>query len=261
MHPSRLAILIPACFFLVFQSAPDSFGNPSSSLPSLVSEYRSLATDCHGDLNLLKRTTSQVQQALPALAQNKTAARDAYITLAKVYFLYGEMEKDKAKKIALYQQCTSYASEAVKLDDQSAEAHFWVFSGLARQSELKGILKSLMEGMAFRVKGPILKAYELNKGDPYILDGLGGYYWKAPRVVGGNKKKARGYLEEAVRREPQLSFSRLTLAKVLLDLGRREEAKEQIEAVLNLQHPSDPNFYWFVNKPEAEDLFRKVASK
>src|SRR3970282_2064203 len=80
--------------------------NPSAPLSSLVSEYRTLATDCGGDLNLLKEKTTEMEHMAPTLIQSdRTAARDVYITLAKVYFFYGEMEKDKAKKIAFYQQC------------------------------------------------------------------------------------------------------------------------------------------------------------
>jgi hypothetical protein len=39
------------------------------------------------------------------------------------------------------------------MDERSAEAHFWYFSGLAREAELEGIWKAVVTATAFKVKG------------------------------------------------------------------------------------------------------------
>jgi hypothetical protein len=163
--------------------------------------------------------------------------------LAKVHFLYGEMGTNKGERIKLYQQYAEYAHKAMDLGEKSAEAHFWYFSGLAREVELKGILKVVMTGTVLKVKWQIVWAHELNAHDASILSGLGGYYWKAPKIIGGSKEKARDYLEEAMKSDLHLSFARLTLAKVL-----------------HLQAPSDPNFYQFVNLADAQRYWDKVKN-
>ena len=235
--------------------------NPSVHLTGAVSEYRSFVTNSHGDLSLLKQKTTEMEQFLPQLLGDKVAGRDAYIALAKVYFLYGEMGTNKGERIKLYQQCAEYAHKAVDLDEKSAEAHFWYFSGLAREVELKGIFKAVMTGTVFKLKGQIVRAHELNAHDAYILSGLGGYYWKAPKIIGGSKEKARDYLEEAMKSDPHLSFARLTLAKVLIDMGEKKRAKEELDTVLHLQAPSDPNFYQFVNLADAQRYWDKVKNE
>ena len=235
--------------------------DPSIRLAGMVEEYRSLVTDSHGDLSLLKQRTVEIERSLPHLSADKPAARDAYIALAKVHFLYGEMGTKKGERIKLYQQCAEYGHKAVDLDDNSAEAHFWYFSGLAREVELKGILKAVMTGTVFKVKGQIVRAHELNANDAYILSGLGGYYWKAPKIIGGSKEKARDYLEEAMKSDPNLSFARLTLAKVLIDMKEKKRAKEELDRVLHLQAPSDPNFYQFVNLADAQRYWDKVKDE
>jgi len=252
---------IVLAFFFVLVAPPPAGAESAGHWATTVMEYRALVTDCHGDLSLLKQKTEEMERLLPQMATDKAVARDGYIALAKVHFLYGEMGTEKGPRIKLYQQCAEYGRKAMDLDEESAEAHFWYFSGLAREVELKGILRAVMAGMVFKVKGQIVRAHELNANDAYILSGLGGYYWKAPKIIGGSKEKARNYLEEATKVDPNLSFARLTLAKVLIDMGEKKRAKEELDKVLHLQAPSDPNFYQFVNLADAQGHWEKVKDE
>jgi len=233
------------------ESAPADFG-------ATVAGYTALVTDCGGDLQLLRQKTEEMKALLAQTGSNPAVMREGYVALAKVHFLYGEMGTDKSERIRDYRQCAQYAQRALDFDDKSYEAYFWNFSGLAREAELKGILKAVTTGVAFKVKGQIMSAYALNNHDAYVLSGLGGYYWKAPRLIGGSKDKARDYLEEAMRLDPRLSFARVTLAKVLIDMNLKHEAKQTLEEVLALEHPSDPNFYQFVNKLDAEQQLERA---
>jgi tetratricopeptide (TPR) repeat protein len=253
--------LVLALLIASFATLQSVCANPSVHWAEPVNEYRSLVTDSHGDLSLLRQRTEEMERSLPQFLGDTPVARDAYIALAKVHFMYGEMGTKKGARIKQYQQCADYAHKAVDLDDKSAEAHFWYFSGLARQVELKGIFRAVMTGAVFKVKGQITRAHDLDAHDAYILSGLGAYYWKAPKIIGGSKEKARAYLEEATKSDPRLSYARLTLAKVLIDMGEKKEAKEELDRVLHLQSPSDPNFYQFVNIADARRCWDKVKNK
>lgn len=191
MRATRIFGCLLAAPCLLLALASTGRADPRAELAATVKEYRSLVTDCGGDLALLKRKTDRVESMLPEIREDPSLALDAYINLAKFNFLLGEMGQGKDDRIKSYQQCGRYGEKAVEMDEGSAEAHFWYFSGLAREAELKGILKAVVTGTAFKVKGQIKKAYELDDKDPYILSGLGNYYWKAPRMIGGSKKKAR----------------------------------------------------------------------
>jgi hypothetical protein len=251
MSTKGTVILLLLGFFLLVASRNDTRAEPKAEGLAQVEAYRALVTDCRGDFGLLEHETEEIEKLLPEIENEPAVARDAYINLAKFNFLLGEMGTVKEERLKSYQQCARYGKQAVDLDDNSAEAHFWYFSGLAREAELKGILKAVMTGTAFKVKGQIKKAYALNDQDAYIVSGLGNYYWKAPRMIGGSKSKAREYLEEAVRLDPRLSFAHLTLAKVLIDLGEEDRARRELEGLLAFGDPTDPNFYQFVNKEDA----------
>jgi len=244
---------------LVSLSIPTSLAaSTPTELGATVAGYTALVTDCGGDLQLLRQRTEEMKALLAQTNSDPGVLREGYVALAKVHFLYGEMGTNKSDRIRDYQQCAQYAKRALDFDDKSYEAYFWNFSGLAREAEIKGILKAVTTGVAFKVKGQITRAYELNSHDAYVLSGLGSYYWKAPRLIGGSKDKAREYLEEAMRLDPRLSFARVTLAKVLIDMNLKREAKQRLEEVLALQQPSDPNFYQFVNKTDAEQQLERV---
>ena len=53
----------------------------------------------------------------------------------------------------------------------------------------------------------------------------------------------------------------LTFAKVLIDMREKEQAKVELEKVLHLETPSDPNFYRLVNLSEARWCWEKVKDE
>jgi hypothetical protein len=108
--------------------------------------------------------------------------------------------------------------------------------------EANGPFRVVMTGTVFKVKRQIARAHDLDAHDAYILSGLGACYWKAPQIIGGGKERTRRYLEQATKSDPRLSLVRPTFEKVLIDTGEKKKAKEELDRVLHLQLPLDPNF-------------------
>jgi len=73
---------------------------------------------------------------------------------------------------------------------------------------------------------------------------LGRIYFKAPAwpISVGDKKKSLQHLETAVRLAPENSTNHLYLAETWLAMGRKEEARTELEKVLqDGQHAFTPS--------------------
>jgi hypothetical protein len=81
--------------------------------------------------------------------------------------------------------------------------------------------------------------------DPAFLQGsadraLGRWYFKVPRLFGGNKKSAEAHLRASLNYDPHSTASHFFLAELLLADRRRAEARA--EAQLVLEAPADPDW-------------------
>jgi len=78
----------------------------------------------------------------------------------------------------------------------------------------------------------VLKIDEGYEGYSSYL-GLGRLYLQAPRVMGGDSKKAIEYLEKGVKLSPNNTIMRADLAEAYIDNNRNAEAKKQIDAIMS----------------------------
>ncbi len=75
-----------------------------------------------------------------------------------------------------------------------------------------GIFSKAVDGLA--VKKNLDKAQRLQPDSPAVLFGLGSYYLLAPVIAGGNKDKAEGYLEQALKADPLFADIYVRLAQL-----------------------------------------------
>lgn len=74
--------------------------------------------------------------------------------------------------------------------------------------------------------------------DPAFMQGsadraLGRWYFRVPRLFGGNKQTAEEHLRASLRYNPQSTISHFFLAELFLDAGRTAEARAAVAAVLD----------------------------
>ena len=102
----------------------------------------------------------------------------------------------------------------------------------------------LRNGLKYR--GPIRDELEtVLRLDPGFMKGsadraLGRWYFKVPGLFGGSNKKAEQHLRASLTRDPNNTVSHFFFAELLLDSGRRAEARTELQAVLDA--PSDPDW-------------------
>ena len=129
---------------------------------------------------------------------------------------------------------------AMAAQPAAADGHFWMAANMGALADAHG----LRQGIKYRT--PIKTALKAAlKAQPSYLDGspdraLGRWYYKVPRLFGGDMKTSEHHLRTALTYEPDSIISLLFLAETLVDLDRRAEARATLQAALDA--PADPDW-------------------
>lgn len=132
------------------------------------------------------------------------------------------------------------ARRAVAMAPSSPHGHFWLAANMGELSELFG----RREGLRYR--DDIRRALEATiTADPHYLHGaaqraLGRWYANVPAMFGGNRKQGETYLRASLETKPDSAITLVLLAELLLDTGRRDEARALLTAALAA--PPDPDW-------------------
>jgi tetratricopeptide (TPR) repeat protein len=147
---------------------------------------------------------------------------------------------------------------AATLQPNRPEGHFWLAANMGTAAERSG-----RAGLRYRktIKDELETVLRL---DPAFLQGsadraLGRWYHKVPRLFGGSTKSAEEHLRASLKYDPNSTTSHYFLAELLLDDGRREDARAEAQLVLDapINHdwaPEDQEF-----KAKARQLLAKLG--
>jgi tetratricopeptide (TPR) repeat protein len=143
---------------------------------------------------------------------------------------------------------------AVRAEPNRPEGHFWIAANMGALAESFG----LRQGLKYRgpVKDELLIVLKL---DPAFQQGsadraLGRWYFKVPGLFGGSKSKSEEHLRRSLIYNPQSTASHFFLAETLREQGKRDEARAELQRVLDATPdpdwaPEDREF-----KQKARDL-------
>ena len=161
--------------------------------------------------------------------------------LARAYYWLGTNGPDSREdKKLLLRSGMDAARKVIATASRKPEGHFWLAANMGALAESYG----LVEGIRYR--GAIREALEMVLAtDAAYLHGsadraLGRWYYKVPRLFGGNKRKSAEHLEKALAYNPNSIITRLFLAETLLDLDRDEDARRHLAVAINA--PLDPEW-------------------
>ncbi len=143
------------------------------------------------------------------------------------YWLGGHVAVGERRK--QFERGVTAATRAVAIDPKRPEGYFWKAANMGALAESSGMRAGL------KYRGPIKEALEtvLNI-DPAFEQGsadraLGRWYQRVPRLFGGSKDKAEEHLRRSLTYNPNSSSSHFFLAELLLERGRRAEARAELE--------------------------------
>jgi hypothetical protein len=222
----RILLLV---FALAVAPPPAAKADAARAPDELIREFDSLWS---------RRKQPGVLDHITAIAE--TALRDdpksygAAWRLAKVYCWRSQSVKDpeEIKKAAL--RGAHYGDIARELNPDGVEGQFLYAFAVGIYATNVGMAEVIFKGLSSKFESAVKRAYELDKhyedGSPIVA--LGRYYFQLPWPL-RDVELSRTYLEEARRTHPNALFGRVYLAETYYTLGRKSDARQELEYVVS----------------------------
>ena len=136
-----------------------------------------------------------------------------------------------AQRDAALKEC----EQAVRLDAQNSNDHWWLGRALGEKAERATFLNAF--SLAKRVRAEFEESVRLDPRNVQALSDLGEFYLRAPAVVGGGVDKAQGIAAQLDKLEPARAHDlRGRIADAAKDYGTAE--REYKQALAAAAHPA-----------------------
>lgn len=200
------------------------------------------------DYFLGRRDLDNVQKAVQLLGERVAQSPkdyEAWWRLSKFNSYLARHSEGKTEDKYL-EAAVAAGKKAVSLAPNRVEGHFWLGANLGLQAEDRSPFRALL--MIDSVRKEMETVTRL---DPDYEEGGGSRSlarvdYRAPFFKGGDKQKSIRLLQKVLDRFPQNSLTMLYLADSYMALGRRKEARQELDKILSLC--PDPMY-----GPEQED--------
>jgi tetratricopeptide (TPR) repeat protein len=186
-------------------------------------------------------------------ARAATGDFEAAWKLSRVDYWLGTHGVEADRRAAL-EHGVSAGQQAATLQPGKPEGHFWAAASMGALAESFGV------GQGLKYRGTIKSELELSiKIAPGWQDGsaesaLGRWYDSVPGLFGGSDSKAEEWYRKAIAINPQSRNAMSSLADLLIDHKRLDEARTLLKRVIDA--PADPE--WI---PEDRELVTQAIAK
>lgn len=171
------------------------------------------------------------------------------------YWLGGHVPAKERR--SQYERGIEAGQQAVAAEPHRPEGHFWLAANMGTMAESFG----LRAGLKYR--GPVKKSLEtvvlLDRayGQGAADRALGRWYRRVPGWLGGSKRKSIEHLLKSLEYDPTSAASHFFLAETYEDLGRNEDVRRELQAVLEApRHPE-----WVPEVIEYQERARALLAK
>ncbi len=175
---------------------------------------------------------------------------EVMLKLSDAYF-FGGYQKPKSQQESMYLKAKAILLEALKLDSTSADIGSSVYARLGQVTGQIALFRGGEEKikLGIEIKQFADKSLILNPNNAMANAILGIWHYELANldfvsrafvkiffggVPEGSFEYAEKYLAKAVSLQPSVIYYRTAYAKVLIKLGRDEEARQQLKAALSL---------------------------
>jgi TRAP transporter T-component len=185
------------------------------------------------------------------LAANPRDFESAWKLARASYWLGGHVAQSQRKQAL--EDGIAAGRVAARLEPKRPEGHFWIAANMGALAESFG----LRQGIRYRgaIKEGLLTVLAI---DPAFQQGsadraLGRWYFKVPGLFGGSNSRSEEHLRKALTYGPESTLSHFFLAETLLDDDREDEARAELQRVLDA--PIDPDW-----APEDREVKKKAEA-
>jgi tetratricopeptide (TPR) repeat protein len=178
----------------------------------------------------LEQELEQLKSALGGAPRERV---NHLIRLGRLCFLLGHLSP-RAQKPDFFRQGRDFAETLVREQPDWVEGHYWLALNLCGLAEIGGAKQGW--SLLPRILEELERALEVNPG--YDQGGpprvLGRIYYEAPPwpISVGDIHQSYKYLAQAAALAPDNSTNHLYLAQTLWKLGKKAEARRELEAAL-----------------------------
>ncbi len=176
---------------------------------------------------------------------------------AEAWMRIGDVTTGEDEKLALYKKGQAAADAAVAKDPRCARCWFWRGATLGRWGQTRGVLQSLF--ILDDVKTAFQKALAANPKSFDARLSLALIDAKVPGFAGGSTERAEKAMREVVKEQPRFTRARLDLAELLLEEGKKDEARSLIQGVLAEKAPLSPGQYRKFDEKRARKLLASAS--
>jgi cytochrome c-type biogenesis protein CcmH/NrfG len=211
-------------------SPRDAGAQPTGSVPSPDALYAA-----REDLAQARRAAQIWAQRLAGNGADLEAAWK----LSRAYYWLGTHGPADGRRADL-EAGVEAARTAIRLAPKKPEGHFWLAANMGALAESFGLRQGIKYRRAIREA-----LEEVLRLDPAFQQGsadraLGRWYFLVPGLFGGSNKQSEAHLRASLAHNPQSTLSWYFLAETLLDMGRRAEARQALQRVIDA--PLDPEW-------------------
>ena len=231
---------------LIVFITPEDFQKQISIVDSLF-DYRYIIPDAF----------ARSESTLLNLLKQDYKKDEVYWRLSVLYYKKGYDMKDHKKiKMSLFQKGVAYGDSARKINPENLNGQFWYAANKGSIGKLKGVMNSLsMVGELRKIGNEILKKDPNNIVARILLADID---LELPGLLGGNAGRAIKLLEGGLKIDSCFTALYVPLAKAYLKKKKKDKAKEILNKLLSLKKYTHPGDYYIEDKPEGEELLKKI---
>jgi len=188
--------------------------------------------------------------------------------LARVHFNFFDNSTDEEVISTNAYAGLDYAKKALELDDGRAESHKWYGILIGQVGILEGTKQKILN--SYEVKDHTLKAIELDPSDDGNLHVMGRWHytladlsWFERKIAGliyatppkASFEEAAEFFQQAIEMAPDEVRHHLYLGKTFIELDKKDEAKNALNAALAISAETDSDK---ILQKEAEELLAEL---
>ena len=181
--------------------------------------------------------------------------------LSKRYQIYGQTlgRAQKKRKLEAWRKGLEYGRRAVEVNPDGKEGHFYYMANMGAIAQRKGTLTTLWN--FGKIKQEMDRTLELDPNWPPILLARAQYLMEMPGIFGGDKEEAMRLCQRVVELDPDHLPTYVTMARLLAEEERYEEAVAELNKVLLCQEPRQYANYLKVDRPRAEAVLKEIMEE
>lgn len=212
-------------------------------------------------LYLQRENISKIKESIKLLQKSENDYETLW-RLSRAHFFLGQESKEPYQKWKQHRLGVEAGKEIIRLKhERRVEFYFWLGVNWALLAPLEPKLKAFfnVRGARHCLKAAIKRDKTYHAAGPLRV--LARLESKLPFILSGGKRRARKHYLEAIEIAPTNTVTRIYFAELLIEIGKKEEARRQLETILETELDGVWDFEIKRDKRLARELLGIVNSE